>query len=364
MYVNPVKVIETNDWHKECLRQLVDFGVKNPLVVTSRGNLKRQNISKYFTPDSFFSEIESIPTLVSCQRAIDFCQNKGHDGVVAIGGGSTMDTAKVILSALRTRVDKVQKLLESKASFKHDIASIFIPTTHGTGSEVTMWSTIWNMVEQKKCSLEYLELYPKVAILDASLTLSLPLNTSLISILDALSHSFEAIWNKNINPESTNYAIEAICLILNNVENLKDNLHDIVLRRNLLKAANIAGLAFSNTRTAAAHSISYPLTAKFNIPHGIAASLSLLSLLEINKKAIRGELDTILAKLGLKGLNELEDAIGKILIAVGKPSLKDWGVRFEQIPDIVRQSYTKGRMDNNIIDLSEDDVCKILEQIF
>ena len=112
-------------------------------------------------------------------------------------------------------------------------------------------------------------LYPKVAILDGNLTLSLPLNISIITVMDALSHSFESIWNKNANPTSTDFAISAICSILDNAEAFKKNPTDLEIRNNLLKASTVAGLAFSNTATAAAHSMSYPLTIHYGIPHGI-----------------------------------------------------------------------------------------------
>jgi len=125
----------------------------------------------------------------------------------------------------------------------------------------------------------------------------LPINTSIITTLDALSHSFEAIWNKNANKKSTELAIKAITIILKEVRNLKKNLNDIETRSKLLEASAIAGLAFSNTATAAAHSISYPLTLRFNIPHGIAASITLTNLLDINKTKINNSVSEICNKL-------------------------------------------------------------------
>ena len=109
-----------------------------------------------------------------------------------------------------------------------------------------MWGTVWNMDEKKKYSISHPNLYPSIAILDGKLTLTLPLDLSITTVMDALSHSFESIWNKNRNPTSVGYAIEAISLILENSEGLKQNPLDLEIRDKLLIAANKAGLAFSN----------------------------------------------------------------------------------------------------------------------
>jgi len=200
--------------------------------------------------------------------------------------------------------------------------------------------------------------------LDGSLTLSLPLNISITTVLDALSHSFEAIWNKNANSKSTEYAIKAICLILENFEKLKSDLNNIVVRTELLKASNIAGLAFSNTKTAAAHSIGYPLTAHFGIPHGIASSLSLIPLLKINAPKIEKPLAPILRGLGIGHLEDLKVIIKKIPKPELKYSLREWSVKYDDLDWLVDLSFTKERIDNNIINLTKDSLRWILEEIY
>ena len=225
-----------------------------------------------------------------------------------------------------------------------------------------MWGTIWNMSEKKKYSISHMDLYPDIAILDGNLTLSLPIDISIITTLDALSHSFEAIWNKNANEKSTIYAIEAISIILANVDTLKENPSDFNIRKNLIDASAKAGLAFSNTKTAAAHSISYPLTIRFGIPHGVASSISLVPLLEINGKQIKNPLDNICQTLNIT-FDELIQKIKKIPKGVIPYTLSEWGVAKSDLPQLVDESFTKGRMDNNIIDLTKDQVLEILQMI-
>ncbi len=364
MYFNPVKVIETSNWVKAVSRNSAELGIKNPLITTSPEILQLQNIFSVFDQSSIFSNIGSNPTFQSCKQAIAFSRKGEFDGVIAIGGGSVMDTAKVVMASIGTGINDVAQLLKFTTSYEARVPGIFIPTTHGTGSEVTMWATVWNMEEKEKYSLSHPDLYPDIAVLDGTLTLSLPVHISLSTTLDALSHSFEAIWNKNANPKSTDYAIEAICLILENIERLKGEPHNLDLRNVLLKASNIAGLAFSNTKTATAHSISYPLTLTYGIPHGVACSLPLLPLLHINKAVVEKELNLIIKKLEMSGFSELEDRIKQISGNMLKFNLRSWGVAQSDLSVLLDQSFTKGRMENNIVDLTKDQVCKILEEIY
>lgn len=363
MYHNPVKVIETNDWRAVLNDAISKLNINNPLVVTSIGNIKRNELFSIFDEKNVFSDIVNNPTFESCQQAIDFCKNKKFDGIIALGGGSAMDTAKTAMAAIGNNIFSISDLLSDKLVFSNRIPAIFIPTTHGTASEVTMWGTIWNMTEKRKYSLAYPELYPDVAILDGSVTLSLPLELSVTTILDALSHSFEAIWNKNAIQESTKYAIDAICIILTETDRLKQQPNNIEFRNRLLKASNLAGLAFSNTKTAAAHSMSYPLTISYGIPHGIACSMPIIPLLRINEQAIEVALENIYTKLHIPGLAELEKLILQIPNSIIDFSLLEWGVKPSEIDDIVERSFTKSRMENNIVELSKNDIQKVFESL-
>lgn len=154
------------------------------------------------------------------------------------------------------------------------------PTTSGTSSELTHWATIWDNDAFIKHSLSDEILYPKEAFYDPRLTLSLSRETTIHTALDALSHSFESIWNNNANPISTHYGLRSIEIILRDLPALAQNLQSLELRTSIMQASMCAGLAFSNTQTALAHALSYPLTMRFGTPHGLACSFSLPLLLE------------------------------------------------------------------------------------
>ena len=363
-YFNPVRIIKSKNWLNDTKRTILLLNIKAPIIVTSPGNRKRLDIDSLFSPNSIFSEIKSNPTFDDCDKIIEFCEKNNFDGVIAIGGGSAMDLAKVAISYLSLNKKNLSELINYNKPYPKKISSIFLPTTHGTASEVTMWGTLWNMKEKKKYSISNFSLYPSIAILDGNLTKSLPLDISIITTMDALSHSFEAIWNKNSNKISTSYAITAITQILKNIESFKKNPNSIKIRNIFLNASTTSGLAFSNTATAAAHSISYPLTINYGIPHGVASSMPLVPLLKINSKMIAGPLKKIYFNLKLSDLDEL---IHKIMLTpknIISYKLRDWGVKKDDLDLIVEQSFTKGRMDNNITQLTNYDIKSLLEEIF
>ena len=158
---------------------------------------------------------------------------------------------------------------------------IAIPTTAGTGSEVTPWATIWDQAAGRKHSLHQHCTWPEAAIIDAELMLSLPAAATLASGLDALSHALESIWNVNRNPVSMALAMQAARRAMAVLPALMQNLQSLPLRSEMAHAALLAGLAFSNTKTALAHSLSYDISLQHGVPHGIACSFSLPQVLEL-----------------------------------------------------------------------------------
>jgi len=362
-YHNPVQIIKTDDWKNELSVTMKDLKISNPVIVTSPGNRRRLKLNEIYDPSSIFSDVDSNPTFQNCENSVLFCKKKSFDGVIALGGGSVMDLAKVVMSYLCLKKTDIQELIDHKDPYPKDIPSVFLPTTHGTASEVTMWGTVWNMDEGKKYSISHPSLYPTVAILDGNLTLSLPLDISITTVMDALSHSFESIWNKNANPTSTDFAISAICSILEFGPKLKEDPNNLEIRNELLNASTVAGLAFSNTTTAAAHSMSYPLTIHYGIPHGVASSISLLLLLDINGEKIKEPLEQIINNNGCT-MDELKETIRLIPQGVVPYTLYEWGVPEDQLSKLANESFTKGRMENNVVDLTIEDVLSILVELY
>lgn len=198
------------------------------------------------------------------------------DVIVALGGGSVIDAAKV-LAAANGDFARVRYFLETGKGTEALGATpiIAVPTTSGTGSEVTSWATVWDTDRMVKYSLARDQLYPECAIVDPLLTVGLPRSITISTGLDALSHALESIWNVNANPVSSALAEAAAREVIEVLPRLAASLNDVELRTRMARASLHAGLAFSNTKTALAHSLSYPITLQHKVPHGIACSFSL-----------------------------------------------------------------------------------------
>lgn len=221
------------------------------------------------------------------------------EAIVALGGGSTLDTAKVLAVTPPSGdfADLVARLAANETFVPgRTKALIAVPTTAGTGSEVTPWATVWDRASGRKHSLHLKETWPEAAIVDPVLTATAPHAITLQSGLDALSHALEAIWNVNANPVSDTLAVSAARRMQRTLPRLVERLDDAGLREEAALAALEAGLAFSNTRTALAHSISYEMTLRHGLPHGIACSFTLPLVLEraIGRRADR---DAVLARV-------------------------------------------------------------------
>lgn len=197
------------------------------------------------------------------------------DVLVALGGGSVIDSAK-FLAAGGGNFDTVFQYLETGERLPGiALPLIAIPTTAGTGSDLTKWATIWDTERQRKLSLNSNDLYAEAVVVDPELTYDLPWSVTLASGLDALSHALESIWNVNASPLTRTFAVAAAQDLMEGLRRLRHDLTDHEARSQMALGATRAGYAFSNTQTALAHNLSYPITLAHNVPHGIACSFCL-----------------------------------------------------------------------------------------
>jgi len=244
------------------------------LFAALAGRLARLAGAPVATIDNVAANPDFLGLAQSCRRFAE--ARPAPELIVALGGGSVLDAAKV-LAAAGGDFARVRRYLEtgegeSDLRFTPIVA---VPTTAGTGSEVTGWATVWDTAAKKKYSLSHERLYPEQAVVDPELTRAAPRDLTVSTGLDALSHALESIWNVNANPASTALAVAAARETLDCLPRLAEQLDSAALREAMARAASLAGLAFSNTRTALAHSLSYHLTLHHGVPHGIACSFSL-----------------------------------------------------------------------------------------
>lgn len=271
--------------------------------------------------------------------------------IIAVGGGSTIDTAKALMVGNDSnRFGDFLAGLSGQTEFAPTRFKtlIAIPTTAGTGSEVTPWATIWDRERQKKYSLHLQQTWPAFAVIDPELMLSLPAAVTLQSGLDALSHALESIWNINANPISDTFAVAAVRETLEVLPQLMQQPLSVSLRGRMALAALKAGMAFSNTKTALAHSISYEMTLRHGLPHGIACSFSLPMVLQL---AIgqRADRDHVMEQALGAPLADAPRRLGAFIEDLGvQTRFSDYGVDEEEAHTMVLHAQSGARGKNFI----------------
>ncbi|MEX0347244.1 MAG: iron-containing alcohol dehydrogenase PsrA [Rhizobiaceae bacterium] len=266
---------------------------------------------------------------------------------VALGGGSVIDSAKVFATA-RGNFEPVARFLETGLGAENlaPIPIIAAPTTAGTGSEVTSWATVWDEARGCKFSLSLPKLYPEMAFIDPKLMIGKPHQLTLSTALDSLSHALESIWNVNANPVSAQFAIAAAKRILTDLPRLLRDPGNLELRASIAEAALSAGLAFSNTKTAIAHNISYPMTLDWGVQHGIACSFTLPTVLR-SVIGIGGFRESALCEIFGHDLEDGADDLELFLRQLGvATNFRDYGVPAETWPDIIRDAFAGERGKN------------------
>ena len=288
LYHNPVQIYDSINMLSVICSLLPAKG--DIILLTTDGWVRRGGVDQLcemLSSDriNVYSGIEKNPELDELDLLTDKFRNVQVSGIIALGGGSVIDTAKVLSVTINCAherpLDHVFRKGE-KYEWQSSIPIVAIPTTSGTGSEVTPFATVWDQKTRRKFSVACDDIFPSYVILDGSLTLSLPHNETLYTALDAISHALESIWNINSNAFTQAFAVQALTMIKTNLPIVLSNGNNIEARTSLLTASTLAGMAISQTKTAIAHSISYPLTIHHQVPHGLAAAFTLPALLKLH----------------------------------------------------------------------------------
>lgn len=332
------------------------LGERRALLVTSPGFMKRglpERIYRLTAKVVMVVSAPPTPAFPDLQALYKDVKYGDFDVIVGIGGGSVLDTAKVLSLAHKAPAfSLVESLIrEGSARVKHYeglTPVIAVPTTAGTGSEVTPWATVWDREEKRKYSLHLANLWCEQALCDPELTLTMAKALTIQTALDALSHSLEAVWNKNANPVSTEFAVTAAGKIMRNLPRLVQNPDDLELRAEIMQAALFAGLAFSNTQTAIAHALSYYLTMRKGIPHGIACSFTLPGIIEVIKGRYP-EVDSSLQRIfGTVSGIKLLSLYKELDIS---PEFAGYGIGENDLRDLKESLSGTSRVKNSLLDV-------------
>lgn len=236
-------------------------------------------------PINTYAQVRPNPTPANVDDAFSEIRNFDPRVIVAIGGGSVIDFAKVISARLaNSEISTTNELISGRTFKAKSVQLVAIPTTCGTGSEVTPFATLWLETGIGKTSIESDELIPDIAILDGELSKSASPDQLLFSGLDAISHCVETLWNRHRTSQSEMYAIQGLTEILGSFPRILSGIGTDIDYQTMQVAAMHGGLAISKNHTALAHAMSYPLTAYFGMPHGLACSFTIPAIWEMYRE--------------------------------------------------------------------------------
>lgn len=279
------------------------FGAKRVLLVTDRGvrgaGLTRNAEAALVAAGcalSVFEDVVADPPARVVEAAAAFARETGAELVLAIGGGSALDTAKLV-SYLARSDDTLDDIYGVGLAQGERLPLVLVPTTAGTGSEVTPIAIVTTLTMEKKGVVSP-RLLPDWAVLDPALTLGLPPHVTAATGIDAMVHAIEAYTSRHKkNPISDGLARQALALLSANIRTACSDGRDVEARAGMLLGSMLAGMAFANAPVAAVHALAYPIGAIFHVPHGLSNALVLIPVVRFNlpaAEALYAELAPIL----------------------------------------------------------------------
>lgn len=305
------------------------------------------------------SDVEPNPTLQNVSDVAKKVKKINADCLIAFGGGSAMDCAKAAAAAVKENCS-AEELLQGRA-ITCALPLIAIPTTAGTGSEVTAGAVLSDKKKGIKAAIFSHALFPRLAIVDPELTYSVPAKVTAATGLDVLAHAFDAMSSVKAGEATDALALQAAKLVIRYLERAVKDGSDKEARQGMTKASVIAGLAFSQTGTTGSHACSYLLTSKYHVPHGEACAFTLDAWMIINAK-VKPKLEEYAKELGFAGVQELADWLNEKKTEFGmRTRLAELGADAEDLAELTRASMESSNMANNIAQIGKEGIATIFK---
>lgn len=353
----------------------------NVLLLTGKKSARQSGLLERIMKDisataeirlSVFDQVDPEPSCDNVNQAVTVAKEKGCDVIVGLGGGSVIDVAKAV-AALANKDGQVEAFMSGRELQFPGIPCLAIPTTAGTGAEVTCNSVLIDRTRGVKESLRHPFMYPRIAIIDAELTLTLPPRLTAYSGVDALCQSMESYVSIGANILTDAIALQSIKLVNMNIREAFKTGTNMQARQNMLYAALLSGIALSNARMGAVHGIAHPLGLKYNQPHGLVCGVLLPYVIEFNINFATGKYAAMAAVMGglIRGLDKERaakicvDKTKQLLAELGFPwRLRDLGVKPEDFSQLAKDSMPSGSLKANPRTVTEDDVVSILKKAY
>ena len=364
-FMLPVKLVFGNGKRKEIEKYIDILGGKNGVLVCGK-SFTKNGVADEFVKMSggkikkIFSDVRANPTTDNVDSCVKIMREINADFAIALGGGSPMDCCKAAC-AIAKGDGKIRSYhSEGKAINKDEaIPMIAVTTTSGTASEVTNISVLTDVEKNLKNPMNDPAMYPKIAIIDPELTLTVPPQVTASTGLDVLAHAIESYWATIHQPICSACSIYSARLVFEWLEKAYNNPTDLKAREKMAEASIVAGVAFSHPRTTGSHACSFPLTNIYGLPHGEACAFTLVYFLKFNAEHADGDgRITALAKdCGFNDAFEMADEITAMKKRMGmRCTLSEIGCETdEQIDELTKKSMSM-LMTRNPITLTQKDI--------
>ncbi len=359
----PVKIYFGTDKIKELPEIINELGYKRGVLVCSN-TLKKNGVADKIIENcngvivAVFSDIRPNPTTDNVNDCVKVLRENNADFAVALGGGSPMDCCKAAC-AIAKGDDIIESYHTGGKPINADevIPMLAVATTSGTGSEITNISVLTDLNKNVKSTMNDALMYPQAAIVDPRLTLSVPPKVTASTGLDVLAHALESFWSVLHQPICEACAVHATRLVFKWLYKAYSEPENLEAREKMAEASIIAGVAFSNPRTAGSHACSFPLTNLYGVPHGEACAMTLDYFTRFNAEAENGRLHDFARDCGFSDAYHMADAITELKRQMGMAmTLTEIGVKTdEEIETLTKMSMTP-LMERNMIPLSYDDI--------
>jgi len=340
---------------------------RRPLVVTDENLAGIASIGRLIDSiraTDVFAQVESNPTVANVDALTERIRETEADVLVAIGGGSPMDCAKAASCLAKTDKSSIRAFHSSGEKFGAErIPVIAVPTTAGTGSEVTPFAVLDDRVNGVKAPIASNAFYPVAALIDPTLTHSLPVPVTTATGLDALTHAIEGYWSKNHQPVCDLLAVEAGRRIFANLNTALTQPDNGPARSAMSYAALLAGAAFQLPKNAMVHACSFPLSRRYHLPHGVACAFTLELAIRENAPHMDGRMEQYANACGFAAIDEMIERIGQLKRLGALPiTLADAGIAPEDIDAIVEESFHP-LMNNNPKRITREDLKRMYHSL-
>lgn len=361
-FYGPTEIIFGEGRIKEIGDILGKKGYEKALLVCDPTSLKlgtAKRLQKFADGRIFkvFSGVEPNPTVQNVDACVEEVKDDAIDCIIALGGGSSIDCAKAAAAAIKMGVSASDLL--DLGILERALPVIAIPTTAGTGSEVTAGAVISDHEHARKQAVFGPAIFAKVAIIDPELTYTCPDFVTASSGIDVLAHALDSLTSKKTTPATIGLAVYAARLAFENLEKVCADGSDREARRHMAEASLIAGMAFSQTGTTGSHACSYILTAKYRIPHGEACAFTLDWWFRENIKACP-QLDIYAEMMGFPNAEAVADRIEEIKKQLHlRRFLHEFVTLEEDVDEIIDSSMNSANMANNIWQAERQDLVRL-----